>query len=78
MVFGHFRSVGSDDGKGGVVVRVVGILLDLLATLLFGVLSLLALAPEEETSENQEGDDYYRNDNSNGRLSTGAKAAVVV
>lgn len=67
FILGHGR-------ESGVLIGVVAILLDLFSALVLVILSLLALTPEEEGANDQQGDDDEGNDYGNGSLAAGAEA----
>jgi hypothetical protein len=78
VVLGHFGPIACDGREAGVVVGVVAVLFDLLSALLVGVLTLLALPPEEETCKDQQGNNDNGDYDGNRSLSSSTEATAVV
>lgn len=60
------------------MIRIEAVLLDLLAALVLGAFTGLALAPQEETGKDEQSNGHDRNDNGNGRLPACGEARAVL
>lgn len=77
LVLAHFRR-DAHSRQVGVIVRVEAVLFNLLPPRFLGVLPLLALPPEQDAGEDEQGDDDNGDGNCNANLAPAGEASAVI